>query len=125
MSIYTWKLKTFHLSLYRRSKEVEYAWEDIKSLFNGGSRKRVPRPNHSESLSKQKNPSLASPAEQNLEPIIQTSTMVTRSLPTSPPFIDLPTHYSNILGYAATYALSFVHWYPNPNTRWKWMTLYH
>lgn len=24
-----------------RSKEIEYAWEDVKALFNGGSRKRT------------------------------------------------------------------------------------
>lgn len=34
-------LYTYGHSFCRRTKEIEYAWEDVKALFNGGSRKRL------------------------------------------------------------------------------------
>ncbi|XP_013418421.1 SKI family transcriptional corepressor 1 homolog-B [Lingula anatina] len=87
-----------HLKLINKTGlcDLDYAWEDVKAMFNGGSRKRVlPSQNRNsggQSERPQKQPHLS---EHSLE---TNSTKVSYPfpvLPTPSPYVPFPTHMMN------------------------------
>lgn len=109
-------MKTCIIFLFRQSREIDYAWEDVKALFNGGSRKKLPdSPTENKpSSTTTRQTSLPSSSPSDKSPGLHSSTITGPFSVPSSPFHMIPTlnhllRYANMQG-CKRYKLYFAPW---------------